>query len=60
MSRAKYLIIGDFLLLQVEADIVIAVAEHDRVDLLAKWMGVLIRGGHAGSVRLPLLRRPML
>ena len=34
-----------------------AVAQDDRVDLLAKWMGVLIRGGHARSVRQPMLSR---
>ena len=40
---------------QMEADIVVAVAQDSRVDLLAKWMGVLIRGGHARSERQPML-----
>lgn len=37
----------------MEADIIQAVAEDGRVDLLAKWMGVLTRGGHARSASYP-------
>jgi hypothetical protein len=31
--------------LQVEVELIKEIAEVDRVDLLAKWMGVLVRGG---------------
>ena len=34
-----------------------AVAQDGRVDLLAKWMGILVRGGHARSARPP--RHPL-
>ena len=33
--------------MQVEVDIVRAIAQDGRVDLLARWMGLMIRGGHA-------------
>ena len=33
-------------LLQVEVELIKEIAEEGRVDLLAKWMGVLVRGGH--------------
>ena len=32
--------------MQVEVDMMRAIAEDGRVDLLAIWTGVLIRGGH--------------
>ena len=47
MARARYAAKKFPCALQTEADIVMAVAQDGRVDLLAKWMGVLIRGGHA-------------
>lgn len=33
-------------LAQIEAEVMRVMAEEGRVDLLAKWMGILIRGGH--------------
>ena len=32
--------------MQVETEVMKVIAEEGRVDLLAKWMGVLVRGGH--------------
>ena len=32
--------------MQIEAEVMRMMAEEGRVDLLAKWMGILIRGGH--------------
>ena len=34
------------MLAQIEAEVMRVMAEEGRVDLLAKWMGILIRGGH--------------
>ncbi len=32
--------------MQIEAEVMRVMAEEGRLDLLARWMGILIRGGH--------------
>jgi len=38
--------------LQIEAEVMRTIAEEGRIDLLAKWIGILVRGGHERSAIL--------